>query len=41
MVIVFQFKKKKLFYHKGTKQLCVIGENKVNFFETTVNSYKY
>ena len=41
MVIVFQPKKKKLFYHQRTKKSYVIGEAKAKFFVTTVNWYKY
>ena len=41
MVIVFQQKKKKLFYHQRTKKSCVIGEVKAKFFATTINWYKY
>ena len=41
MMIVFQPKKKKLFYHQRTKKLCVIEETKTKFFATIVNQYKY
>ena len=41
MTIVFQQKKKKLFYNQRTKKSYVIGEAKTKFFATTVNWYKY
>ena len=41
MVIVFQQKKKKLFYNQRTNKTCVIGETKAKFFATIVNWYKY
>ena len=41
MMIVFQQKKRKLFYHQRTKKSCVIGQAKTKFFATIVNWYKY
>ena len=41
LIVFYQQKKKKLFYHQRTQKPCVIGEAKSNFFATTVNWYKY